>query len=102
MIRSRQKEKITTPAQARRTRRSPPVYFEILAPSFESQRGAEQTSKVEQEFLALRAAARHNQSVAPTLEKLAPSLQAFAPHRSLPRNKRAAPDSSAAFWGLFR
>lgn len=66
-------------------------YFEILKPAFTEQRGAEQTAALEQEFTALRDAARQNTSIAATLNILQPPLQAFraAPLTAAEQARRA-------------
>lgn len=52
-------------------------YFEILAPAFAEQRGAEQSAAAEKQFATLRETARQNTSVAATLSAIAPSLASF-------------------------
>lgn len=60
-------------------------YFEILAPAYKEQRGAELFAAAEKQFQTLRETARQNTSVAAALSAIAPSLSSF----------RAAPLSPA-------
>lgn len=66
-------------------------YFEILAPEFSTQRGADQTAQVEQQFETLRETARTNTSIAAALNILQPSLQSFraAPLTAADQARRA-------------
>lgn len=66
-------------------------YFEILAPSFGQQRGAQAAATAQQAFDGLRAAARANTAIAAAVAQLTPALQDFraAPLSAADQSRRA-------------
>ncbi len=75
-------------------------YFEILAPSFSQQRGAENFAQVEKQFGELRSAARANTSIVPALDKLNPSLQSFRAAPLTPQEQTRRAGQLYRFLGL--
>ncbi len=66
-------------------------YFEILAPAYTAQYGAQQTAQLQNQFAALRAAARAHASVVPALDSINLALQSFraAPLNPAEQTRRA-------------
>ena len=75
-------------------------YFEILAPSFAQQRGAENFARVEKQFSELRSAARENKTIASALNTLAPSLQSFRAAPLTPQEQTRRAGQFHRFLGL--
>lgn len=75
-------------------------YFEILAPFYTAQRGADQTAIAEKQFSALREDALDNTSVSAVLDTLASSLQGFRAAPLTPEEQARRAGQLSRFLGL--